>query len=67
MVVHKLSIVIDNFGDAAMVDDRTAETCRVLRELVDSMEDYGIPNANGAYLRDSNGNYIGLVYVDFVD
>ena len=67
MVVDKLTIVIDNFENAAMEDDRTVETCRILRELADSMEDYGIPNAHGVYLKDSNGNHVGLVSVDFVD
>ena len=67
MKVNKLTIVIDHYDHAAMTDDRTGETCRILREIVSKIEEYGVPNADGSYLKDSNGNHVGLVSVDFED
>ena len=67
MIVNKLTIIIDNYENSAMVNDRTGETCRILRDLCDSMQEYGVPNADGSRLMDFNGNQVGLVAVDFED
>ena len=65
MIVKRLTICLDRFGDKAMAVDRTGETCRILREVADHIEKDGIPNIAQAYLRDRSGNTVGIVSVDF--
>ena len=61
--IDSLTITIGEFGHAAMVDNRTGEVVRILRQLADKIEEYGIPHADGLRLRDSNGNHVGSVEV----
>jgi hypothetical protein len=63
--VNSLTITIDNFDNAAMVDDRSGEVIRILESLVDQIGDYGIPNLDGKRLKDFNGNTVGSVAVEF--
>lgn len=65
MEVRKLTIEIDNFDNSAMVDDRNAEVCLILRSLIDRIITYGIPNQDGRKLMDSNGQQVGLVTVEW--
>lgn len=65
MRVKSMTITIDNFDNAAMVDDRSGEVCRMLRGIIKSIEEYGVPNADGMRLKDTNGNTVGTVSVDF--
>ena len=65
MKVNSLEIEIDKFDDDAMFEDRTGEVCRILRELASRIEEYGIPHVDGCYLKDTNGNTVGNVSVDW--
>ena len=66
MIVNKASLTIDNFDNAAMVDDRSGEVARMLRQLADRVEEYGVVNAfEGRRLMDSNGNQVGLCECDW--
>lgn len=65
MKVNSLEIEIDNFDNDAMVEDRTGEVCRILRELASQIEEYGVPHVDGCYLKDINGNTVGNVSVDW--
>lgn len=68
MIVNKVTLTIDNFDNAAMVDDRSGEVARVLRQLADRVEEYGVINAfEGRRLMDSNGNRVGLCECDWGD
>jgi len=60
MDVREITLTIDNFDNAAMVDDRSGEVVRILLGLVDRVEQYGVVNAfEGRLLMDSNGNVVG--------
>lgn len=65
MHVNSMTIVIDNFDNAAMADDQTGEVCRMLRRLADRIEENGVPNADGVRMLDGNGNSVGNVDVDW--
>ncbi len=68
MQVNSVTINFDNFRDAAMQDNRTAEVCRILRELADRCEENGVVNTfEGRYLVDTNGNRVGLTECDWED
>ena len=55
----KITINTDN---AAFKDNPTGEVCRILRDLADRADDYGIENTER--LRDINGNTVGKVTVE---
>jgi hypothetical protein len=65
MHIHSFSLVIDNFDNAAMADNPSSEVIRILTELITQITEYGIPNADGKRLKDTNGNTVGSVLVDF--
>lgn len=66
MKVNELTITIDNFDNAAMVDDGNAEVSQILRQIADRIDDGGIVSAcDGLRLMDSNGNQVGGVDVDW--
>ncbi len=66
MIVNSISLRIRTFDNAAMQEDRTAEVCRILRELADRTEENGVVNAfDGTRLRDSNGNTVGHCTCDW--
>ena len=65
MQVNSFTLTITNFDNAAMVDDRSGEVSRMLRELANSIDEYGIPHQDGSNLMDSNGNRVGNVNVDW--
>lgn len=65
MKVNSFTVKIDNFDNAVMIDDRTGETVRIIRDLADRIAAYGLPNLDGTYLKDTNGNSIGYVSVDW--
>jgi hypothetical protein len=65
MKVNSIEIKIDEFDHAAMVDDPTGEVVRLLRELADRIAEYGVPNADGSRLVDTNGRPVGEVRVDW--
>lgn len=66
MIVNKVTLTIDNFDNAAMVDDRSGEVARMLRQMADRVEEYGVVNAfEGRRLMDSNGNRVGLCECDW--
>ena len=67
MVVRKMTVVIQEFDNAAMVDDRTGEVVRMLTELASQIQEYGVVNADGVWLRDINGNAVGSVSVEWDD
>lgn len=67
MKVHKLTIEITGFGNDSFIEDRTGETIRILRQLVERIERGGgiVNNLEGLRLTDSNGNSVGEVSVDW--
>ena len=65
MKTNKLTIEIDEFDHAAMVDDPSGEVARILTNLVKQISEYGIPNADGFRLKDTNGNSVGTVNVNW--
>ena len=65
MRVNHMQIEIDNFENAAMVEGRSFEVARMLREVASVVEQYGVPHTDGGYLMDSNGNRVGIVSVDW--
>lgn len=65
MQVNSFTLTITNFDNSAMVDDRSGEVSRMLREIADSIDEYGIPHQDGSNLVDSNGNRVGNVTVDW--
>lgn len=66
MRVKKVTLTIDNFDNAAMVDDRSGEVTRMLRQIADRVELDGVVNAcDDRYLNDSNGNTVGIVECDW--
>lgn len=67
MKVHSFTLVIDEFANQAMVDGRSAEVCRMLREVADKIQEYGVVNHHSVYLKDLNGNQVGSVSVDWED
>lgn len=67
MKVTEFTLTIDNFDNAAMADDRSAEVARMLRSVADSIEQDGVPHQDGSRLMDSNGNQVGEVSVDWED
>lgn len=68
MDVREITLTIDNFDNAAMVDDRTGEVVRILRGLADRVEEYGVVNAfEGRRLMDSNGNAVGKCDCQWVE
>lgn len=65
MKINSMTIEIDNFENAAMVDSQREEVIRILQSIIVGIENYGVPNADGTRLRDSNGNSVGAVTIDF--
>ena len=65
MVTHKMVITIDNFDNAAMADNPNFEVFQMLRELTNRIKTNGVVDCNDVRLRDSNGNTVGKVVVDF--
>lgn len=65
MKTNTLVIEINNYDNAAMCDDPSGETIRILKGIIAGIEDYGVPNADGKRLMDSNGNQVGVVQVEF--
>ncbi len=65
MKTNSLTITIDNYDNAAMADDPSGETVRILKGIIAGIENYGVPNADGKRLKDTNGNTVGSVSVDF--
>ncbi len=64
MKVNAFNLNIDNFDNAAMVDDRSGEVARMLEETAKRIREYGVPNCDGLYLKDINGNTVGDIAVD---
>lgn len=60
---ESVQISIDEFGHSAMVENYNGEVARMLRELAARIDEYGLMNIDGVYLRDSNGNTVGSVSV----
>ena len=59
-------LTVSNFDNAAMVDNRSGEVARMLRQMADRVESEGVVNAfEGRYLVDSNGNKVGLCECDW--
>ena len=67
MQVNRLEIVFTSFDDAAMTDDRSGEVVRILQNVINQIKDYGVPNLDGKYLKDSNGNRVGRIEVGFTE
>lgn len=66
MRVNSVSLTIDNFDNQAMVDDRSGEVSRMLRQLADKVDEYGVVNAfEGRRLMDYNGNQVGECECDW--
>ncbi len=66
MKINRIALEIDNFDNAAMQEDRTSEVSRILRELANRVEQYGVVNAfEGTHLRDYNGNGVGFCECDW--
>lgn len=66
MNVNSISLSITNFDNAAMVEDRSGEVSRILRELADRVDNYGVVNAfDGTRLKDYNGNSVGECECDW--
>jgi hypothetical protein len=64
--VNSLTITIDNFDNAAMVDDPNFEVSQMLRALSNLIRSNGVSDCcEHASLRDSNGNTVGKVVVVF--
>ena len=64
MRVNNLVLQITDFERIQL--NRTEEVVRILRELADSIDEYGVVNADGMYLKDSDGVEIGVVDVEWV-
>ena len=58
--MEKLTITIENLGNAAFEEDKNAEIARILRDLADKIENDNIP----VKLRDINGNTVGEVEIN---
>ena len=69
MNVNSVTITINGYDNDAMVNDRTGETIRILKGLVERLEsgDGIVSNFEGLRLMDSNGNTVGEVEVDWDD
>jgi hypothetical protein len=67
MNVNSVTITINNYENDAMVNDRTGETIKILKGLVERLEsgDGIVSNFDGLRLVDSNGNSVGEVEVDW--
>ena len=66
MRINSVTLRIDNFDNAAMVEDRAGEVARLLRDVANRVEEMGVVNAmEGTRLRDSNGNVVGLCGCDW--
>ena len=53
----------DNMDSDAVANDANGEIVRCLEGLIKSIKDYGLLNANGMRLKDTNGNTLGEVVV----
>lgn len=66
MRVNSISLTIDNFDNAAMAENRSGEVSRMLRQLADRVDEYGVVNAfEGTRLKDYNGNTVGECECDW--
>jgi hypothetical protein len=66
MKINELVLTIDNFDHAAMSDDANSEVAAILRAIADRIDDGGIVSAcDGLHLRDSNGNQVGKITLDW--
>jgi len=46
-------------SNAAFADDPAGEVARILRDLAERIEGYGVAPASAMSLRDANGNAVG--------
>lgn len=67
MKVTNFTLVIEDFDNDSMVNDRTNEVCRILRSVANQIEQNGVPNVDGSRLMDINGNQIGEVTLEMED
>lgn len=67
MKVNSVTISITEFGNDSMVNDRTGEVTKILKDLVSRLEsgDGIVSNLEGLRLMDTNGNTVGEVEVDW--
>lgn len=67
MKVNSVTIIIDEFGHDAMIENRSGEVSKILRQLADRLDagDGIVSNFDGLYLKDSNGNHVGDIAVDW--
>jgi len=65
MKVKSLTITIDNFDNAAMVDAPNFEVSHMLRVLSNRIRSNGVTDCEDARLRDTNGNTVGKVVLVF--
>lgn len=67
MKVTGLVIRVDDFDTEAMQNERTDEMVRILQGLLNQIAEYGVPNADGMRLKDSDGEDVGIVSVHFTE
>jgi hypothetical protein len=67
MDIENLKIELTDFGNASMVDDRSGEVIRILRGIIKQIDNYGVANLDGTYLRDINGNTVGEISINFTE
>lgn len=58
-------ITMDELGHDAVLNNSREEIAGVLEQLAKRIREYGVLNCDGVHLRDSNGNGLGSVAVDF--
>ena len=67
MIINNVTIVFDECGHDSMSYSRdgSEEIARILRELADRIEECGVVERDGCYLKDYNGNTVGSISVDW--
>lgn len=69
MRINSVTLTIDNFDNAAMVDDPAGEVARILTELAERLDGgasvYDV--FDGPSVRDTNGNRVGKCECDYDD
>ena len=64
---NELTITIECFDNAAMVDDPKGEVYRIIETLLKHNSDRTLYHMDGARLKDINGNNVGHVSVDWTE
>ena len=62
--VQTFTLIIDEFNHQAMTDNPGEEVIRILKGIISNIENNGLRNCDGLYLKDFNGNNVGSIELE---